>query len=199
MRSICESRSLQLDFTADAHRQASSENYSIFNSTIGDEEFSFDDEIINTFAYRNAIKRLTSKAKATQQTTKPDERHILDEPLIDLEELPQTHDGPRIKSTAISNHDSFTSTKAFTHKASLSDTVVENLKSLLLPSLRSPSQQIKERHAGFTSPSYVSGSPNNASSNHRDQNSDVEIADDMAREKRNFHKVPVRRSSAKHF
>ena len=62
--------------------QASSKDYSIFNSSIGDEEFSFDNEIISSFAYRKAIKRLASKAKATQHSAKPDERHILDKPLM---------------------------------------------------------------------------------------------------------------------
>ena len=154
-------------------RQASSENYSIFNSSIGDEDFSFDDEIINSFAYRNAIKSLASKAKATQQNAKPDERHILDEPLIDFEELSQTHNESRINSTAISNYHSLTPTKTFTHTALLSDAVMEDLKSLLPTSIGSPSQQINETHAGFASPPYVSGSPNNALANQRDQNRDV--------------------------
>ena len=188
-------------------RQASSENYSIFNSSIGDEDFSFDDEIINSFAYRNAIKRLASKAKATQQNAKPDERHILDEPLIDFEELSQTHNGSRINSTAISNYHSLTPTKTFTHTALLSDAVMEDLKSLLPTSIGSPSQQINETHAGFASPPYVSGSPNNALANQRDQNRDVEkvkgqrVRDDVYRETLNFHILPRKlvRASAEPF
>lgn len=48
--------------------------YSIFSSNIGDEIFSFDDEIVNSFAYRNALKRLASKTKATQQAERETRR-----------------------------------------------------------------------------------------------------------------------------
>ena len=192
---------------ADADRQASSENYSIFNSSIGDEDFSFDDEIINSFAYRKAIKRLASKAKATQKNAKPDERHILDEPLIDFEELSQTHNGPRMDSTAISKHHSLTPTETFTHTALLSDTVVEDLKSLLPTSIGSPGQQMDDRHAGFAAPSYVSESPNNALANQRGKNRHVEIVtgqrvrDDVYQETLNLHMLPRKpvRASAEPF
>ena len=206
-RSIRKSYSLQLDLTADADRQASSEKYSIFNSSIGDEDFSFDDEIINSFAYRKAIKRLASKAKATQHNAKPDERHILDEPLIDFEELSQTHNGPRTKSTAISNHHSLTPTKTSTHTALLSDTIMEDLKSLMPTSIGSPGQQINEGHAEFASPSYVSESPNNGLANQRDKDRDVEkvtgqyARDDVSQETLNFRMLPRKpvRASAEPF
>ena len=129
--SIRESLSLQLDLTADVDRQVPSENYSILSSTIGDEEFSFDDEIINSFAYRSAIKKLASKAKGTRQNAKPDERHLLDEPLIDLEELSQTHSGLQIESTAIPNYHCLTPNITSTHTALHSDTTMEDLKSLM--------------------------------------------------------------------
>lgn len=37
------------------------ENYSILNSTIGDEDFAFDDEVINSRVYRKALANLTSR------------------------------------------------------------------------------------------------------------------------------------------
>ena len=194
-RSIRESCSLQLDLSADADRQASPENYSIVNSSIGDEEFSFDDEIINAFAYRNAIKRLASKAKTAQQNAKPDEHCILDEPLIDLEELSQTVSGPRIKSTAISNDHSLNAPETFTHTA-FSDTIVEDLKLLLPTSIGSPNQRINERHAECTSLSYLSRSTNDASANQKDKNREVETvigqlaSDDVHRKTQNFHSMP---------
>ena len=170
--SICENRSLQLGLTANADEQASSENYSIFDSTFGDEIFSFDDEIVNSFAYRNALKRLASKKKATQQNKKPDEHHILDEPLIDLEGPSETNNGPRIKFTVTSNYPCLTPSKPFTHTVDLSDTVAEDLKSLLPNSVASPIQQRNERHAHFTSPSYSGGNPNNTSANQSDKSRD---------------------------
>ena len=172
--SICENRSLQLGLAADADGQASSHNYSIFDSNIGEEIFSFDDEIVNSFAYRNALKRLASKTKATQQNAKPDEHHILDEPLIDLEGLSETHNGPRPMSTVTSNHHCLTPSKPFTHTARLSDTIMKDLESLLPSSVASPSQQRNERHADFASPSCDSESPNNTSANQSNKNRAVE-------------------------
>ena len=154
--------------------QASPEKYSIFDSNIGDEIFPFDDEIINSFAYRNALKRLASKTKATQQSGKPDEKHILDEPLIDLEELSEIHNGLRIKSTVTSNRQCLIPSKALTHTAHLSDTVTEDLKSLLPNSVASPSQQSSERRTDHASPLCDTGSPNNTSANQSDKNKDVE-------------------------
>lgn len=41
-------------------------SYSIFDSTIGDEEFSFDDEIVKSHAYRRVVKGLMFRARARQ-------------------------------------------------------------------------------------------------------------------------------------
>ena len=174
--SICENRSFQSGLTADANGQASSENYSIFDSNIGDETFSFDDEIVNSFAYRNALKRLVSKTKATQQNAKPDEHHILDEPLIDLEDLPETHNEPRIKSTVTSNHPCLIPSKPFTQTADLSDTVTDDLKSLLLFSVESASQQRNERDTDLAFPLCDIGSPSDTSANQSDKNRDTQTS-----------------------
>lgn len=171
--SVCENRSLQSGLTADANGQGSSENYSIFDSDIGDEIFSFDDEVVNSFAYRNALKRLLSKSKATQQNAKLDEHYILDEPLIDLEGLSEIHNEPRIKSTVTSNHPCLIPSKPFTHTAHLSDTVMEDLKSLLPNSVASPSPQRNERHTDPAFPLCDIGSATNTSANQSNKNRDV--------------------------
>lgn len=129
-----------MSLTADADWQAFSDNYSVTDSSIGDEEFSFDDEIVNSFAYRNTLKRLASKVKATQQNAKPAERHILDEPLIELEEPSQFHDGPRINPNAISNHPCLTPIMTITPTDILSKAIVADLKLLLPTSTEPPSQ-----------------------------------------------------------
>ena len=139
-RSIRESHGPQLSLTADADRQASSENHSSFNSSIGDEEFSFDDKIVNSLAYRNAYKRLAAKVKATQQNTKLHERHIPHEPLIDLEEPSQSRNGPKIKSNAVSNHPCWTPTMTSTHRDFPCQEAVEDLKLLRPTFTGSPSQ-----------------------------------------------------------
>ena len=172
--SICENRSLQSSLNTNTNGQASSEMRSIFDSNIGDEVFSFDDEIVNSFAYRNALKRLGSKNKATQQDAKPNEHHILDEPLIDLGGQSETHKGPRITSTVTSDHQCLTPSKLFPHTACLSDTVTKELKSLLSSSVASPSQQRNERHADVASPLCGSESPNKSSAHQSDKNRDVE-------------------------
>lgn len=41
-------------------------SFSIFDSTIGDEEFSFDDEIVKSHAYRRVVKGLMFRARARQ-------------------------------------------------------------------------------------------------------------------------------------
>ena len=202
--SICENRSLQSGLTTDANGQVSSENYSMFNSSIGHKNFSFDDEIINSFAYRVALKRLASKSKATLQNAKPDERHILDEPLIDLEEVSQTHNRSRINSKGISNDQCLTPTMTSTHTPLIGATLMEDLKSLIPTSNTLPSQQLNEGHADVTSPSCSSGSPMSASVNQRDKNTDVEkvimqrIGDGICRETHGFHTLltkPVQASA----
>ena len=174
--SICENRSLQSGLTADANGQASSDNYSIFDSNIGDETFSFDDEIVNSFAYRIALKRLASKPKATLRNAKPDESHLLDEPLIELEGMSQTHNRSRINSTGTSNDQCLIPTMTSTHGALVSDTIMEDLKSLMPTSITLSSQQTNEGHANVPSPSIFRGSPSSASVNQRDKNSAEEKA-----------------------
>lgn len=79
--------------------EAETDAYSKFDSTVGDEEFSFDDEIINSQAYRRVMKNLTFRAKAAQSKDKQPQPHLLDEPLIDLSSasptsnFPATNDG----------------------------------------------------------------------------------------------------------
>ena len=195
-RSIRESYSSQVGFTADEDRQDSSESHSNFNSSIGDETFSFDTEIVNSLAYRNAINRLASKSKTTQQSAKSDEHHILDQPLIDLEEPPQSQEGPGVKSKAISNHPCLTPISKFIHTDRLSDGIVEDLKSLLPISVGSPSQQTNARPADIEYRGSIGEKSVNASDNERENNGDVEkvtgqcVSDDLYQEPRNPHELP---------
>ena len=202
--SICENRSLQSGLTADANGQASSDNYSIFDSNIGDETFSFDDEIVNSFAYRIALKRLASKTKATLRNRKPDESHLLDEPLIDLEGMSESHNRSRINPTRTSNDQCLIPTVTSTHSALVSDTVIEDLKSLMPTFITSPSQQTNEGHANVPSLSTFRGSLSSAFVNQKDKNSDEgdviaqAIEDDGFREAREFQPLlrkPVRASA----
>ena len=68
--SVCQSRSSNSSggpITAGQQQQKSfAGSFSIFDSTIGDEEFSFDDEIIKSHAYRRVVKGLTFRARARQ-------------------------------------------------------------------------------------------------------------------------------------
>ena len=145
-RSMRASRSLQLSALADANEQESSEEYSVINSSIGDEEFSFDDEIVNSFAYRNAIKKLTSKAKST---ARPDRRRILDEPLIDLEFSSQIDYGPGNRSTGIPNHHFLAPHMSLTH-SSLSYGYAEDPGSIIPILTELPNQQVQEKGMGLT-------------------------------------------------
>ncbi|KAK0513620.1 hypothetical protein JMJ35_003984 [Cladonia borealis] len=64
------------------------DTYSIFSSTIGDEEFAFDNEVINSKVYR----RVLNKAINAQVLRNADTGHkpeLLDEPLIDLSDEPK--------------------------------------------------------------------------------------------------------------
>ena len=79
--SICQSHS---NVSQLFRSKAESDIYSIFNSTIGDEEFSFDEEIVNSQAYRRVMKHWASKDKTTPGDYKQPRTHVLDEPLIDL-------------------------------------------------------------------------------------------------------------------
>ena len=192
-RSIRESRSSQVGLIW--HK--SSKSYSDFNSNIGDEEFSFDHEIVNSSAYRNAIKRLALKSKkGTQQSAKPGEPHILDQPLIDLEEPPQSQKEPGVKPNAISTHPCLTPISKCIHTDLLSDAIVEDLKSLLPTSAGSPSQQTNARPADVEYRAPIGESSVNASDNPRENNGDVEkvtsqcFSYDMYREARNPHELP---------
>ena len=167
-KSIRDSRSPQLSLTADADRQASLKNYSIFSSSIGDEIFSFDDEIITSLAYRNAIKRLASKVKAAQQDSKPDEHRILDEPLIDLEEPSRSHNRPKTKFNAFSEHACLIPTMTITHTDTLSNQDAEDLKLLPPTSTRSPSQYFKSFSRGRTGKYYTDREVENASDSERE-------------------------------
>lgn len=191
-RSIRESLSSPFDLTANENRRVFSEKFSFLDSNIGDEEFSFDDEIINTFAYRNAMKRLVSKAKAAQENVKLDERHILDEPLINLEELPQTQSELKANSTASSNRQclapNMTSTRTTLHDY----TVMKDFNPLIPTSIESPSQPTNERHAALASSS-TEGSSNDTraylgdNSIYPDEVTRQHVRDDEYRETRHLH------------
>ena len=137
-RSFHESLSPQFDLKTDADRRELSEKSSFLDSNLGDEEFSFDEEIINTFAYRNAIKRLASKAKTARWNAKPDECYILDEPRIDSEKLPQTHSELRAKPIASSNHQCLTPTMNFMQPGLHGYTVTEDPQRQRTISVESP-------------------------------------------------------------
>ena len=69
-RSVCQSRSnvSSGNETARHHeREGRADSYSIFNSSIGDEEFAFDDEILQAHAYRRVAKGMIFRARAQQQ------------------------------------------------------------------------------------------------------------------------------------
>lgn len=101
-------------------------------------------------------------------------------------------------SNSISNHHRLNPITTFTHTDLLSDTVVEDLKSLLPISTGSPSQQTNERQADVESPSCIVVSSINASGNQTNTSTDVEkvteqrVRDDMDkyREPRSSHNLP---------
>ena len=68
-------------------RGGSFDTYSIFSSTIGDEEFTFDNEVINTQVYRRVLNK-ASKAQVLQNADPGHELELFDEPLIDLSDGP---------------------------------------------------------------------------------------------------------------
>ena len=90
-RSTHESCNSPLYPKTDEDAPVSSNSNSIFNSIIGDACFSFDDEIVNSTVYRNAIKRLASKVKANQRSGKSEKPHILDEPVAELQNFRRSH------------------------------------------------------------------------------------------------------------
>ena len=188
-RSIRESLISQFDPTTNENRRAFSEKSSFIDSIIGDEEFSFDDEIINTFAYRNAMKRLVSKAKGAQQNANLDERHILDEPLNDLEELPQTQSELKANSTASSNRQCPTSNMTSTRTALHGYTVMKDSKPLIPTSIESPSQPTSERHTAIDS-SCMEGSSAYLGDHSRDADEVIRqrVQDDEYRGARRLHR-----------
>ena len=70
-RSICQSRSKVSSGNPETARhhekECRAESYSIFNSSIGDEAFAFDDEIVQAHAYRRVVKGMKFRARARQQ------------------------------------------------------------------------------------------------------------------------------------
>ena len=69
------------------------DTYSIFSSTIGDEEFTFDNEVINTQVYRRVLNK-ASKAQVLQNADPGHELELFDEPLIDLSDEPNVPSVP---------------------------------------------------------------------------------------------------------
>ena len=73
--------------TSQVHN-GSFDTYSIFSSTIGEEEFAFDNEVINTQVYRRVLNK-TSKGQVIQNADPGREPELFDEPLIDLSDEPK--------------------------------------------------------------------------------------------------------------
>ncbi len=78
--------------TSQVHN-GSFDTYTIFNSTIGDEEFAFDNEVINTQVYRRVLNK-ASKAQVLQNADGLHEPELFDEPLIDLSDEPKAPNVP---------------------------------------------------------------------------------------------------------
>ena len=76
-------------------RNGSFDTYSIFSSTIGDEEFAFDNEVINTQVYRRVLNK-ASKAQVLQNADPGHEPELFDEPLIDLSGEPNVPSVPTL-------------------------------------------------------------------------------------------------------
>ena len=74
-------------------RNGSFDTYSIFSSTIGDEKFAFDNEVINTQVYRRVLNK-ASKAQVLQNADPRHEPELFDEPLIDLSDEPKVPSVP---------------------------------------------------------------------------------------------------------
>ena len=76
-------------------RDGSFDTYSIFSSTIGDEEFAFDNEVINSKVYRRVMNK-ASKAQVLQDADHVREPELFDEPLIDLSDEPEISSVPTL-------------------------------------------------------------------------------------------------------
>ena len=87
-KSVCQGFSK----TSQVHN-GSFDTYSIFSSTIGDEEFAFDNEVINTQVYRRVLNK-AGKAQVLQNADLLSEPELVDEPLIDLSDEPKVPSVP---------------------------------------------------------------------------------------------------------
>ena len=76
-------------------RNESFDSYSIFSSTIGDEEFAFDNEVINSKVYRRVLNK-ARKAQVLRDVDPGREPELLDEPLIDLSDEPKIPSVPTL-------------------------------------------------------------------------------------------------------
>ena len=173
-RSSCESFSSQLCLKTDEDAQVFLSSYSIFNSSIGDECFSFDDEIINSTVYRNALKGLASKLKVHEQSAKSGKPPTVDEPLLDLEELSQDHERPTNESVAALSHMDSNPPKYYTHRELFSDTTTEDLKSRMPEPTGSLNPFKNERQAVVDSSSHAGDNFTKISANETGSNGDVE-------------------------
>ena len=135
------------------------------------------------------MKRLVSKAKGAQQNANLDERHILDEPLNDLEELPQTQSELKANSTASSNRQCPTSNMTSTRTALHGYTVMKDSKPLIPTSIESPSQPTSERHTAIDS-SCMEGSSAYLGDHSRDADEVIRqrVQDDEYRGARRLHR-----------
>ena len=87
-------------------RNRSFDTYSIFSSAVGDEEFAFDNQLINTQVYR----RVLNKAINAQFLQNADTGHKLepfDEPLIDLSDEPLIDLSDEPKASSLPHRDHF--------------------------------------------------------------------------------------------
>ena len=78
------------------------DTYSIFSSTIGDEEFAFDNEVINTQVYRRVLNK-ASKAQVLQNADPGHEPELFDEPLIDLSDEPKVPSVPTLDDSCVAS------------------------------------------------------------------------------------------------
>lgn len=81
-------------------RDGSFDTYSIFSSTIGDEEFAFDNEVINSKVYRRVLNK-ASKAQVLQDADPGREHMLFDEPLIDLSDEPKIPSVPTLDDSRV--------------------------------------------------------------------------------------------------
>ena len=76
----------------------SDETYSIFSSTLGDETFAFDDEVVDSAAYRRvlgALRQSKASSKASKATVQPTKAPELVESRNDLSSSPEVKAAPQ--------------------------------------------------------------------------------------------------------